>query len=62
MGLQQTSYSVGEGIGSLNVCALLSGTTQREVVVSLSTQAGSAQGIPSSRGHSTITIVRYLVS
>lgn len=50
MGLQQTSYSVGEGDGSQTVCAFLSGSTQREVIVSLSTQQGSAQGIPSSIG------------
>lgn len=50
MGLQQTSYSVGEGDGSQTVCAFLSGNTQREVIVSLSTQQGSAQGIPSSIG------------
>ena len=48
VGLQQTSYTVGEGNGSLSACTFLNGETQREVIVSLSTEQGSAQGITSS--------------
>ena len=48
VGLQQTSYTVGEGNGLLSVCTFLNGDTQREVIVSLSTEQGSAQGITSS--------------
>ena len=68
VGLQQTSYTVGEGNGSLSVCTFLNGDTQREVIVSLSTEQGSAQGITSSLNIQyaacvlqIITFVRYPV-
>ena len=44
VGLSQTSYSVGEGNGSQTVCAILSGMTQRSVIVTLSTVQETAQG------------------
>ena len=44
VGLQQTLYSVGEGNGSLSVCALLIGTAERNVVVSLLAISQTAQG------------------
>lgn len=44
MGLEQTSYSVGEGNGSLSVCAVLTGMAQRNVSVILSIVQGTAQG------------------
>ena len=44
VGLEQTSYSVGEGNGSLSVCAVLIGMAQRNVSVILSILQGTAQG------------------
>ena len=44
VGLQQTTYSVGEGNGSLSVCALLIGTAERDVIVSLFAIPQTAQG------------------
>ena len=44
VGLEQTSYTVGEGSGTLSVCAVLSGMAQRNVSVTLSTIQGIAQG------------------
>ena len=44
VGLQQTSYSVGEGNGSLIVCVLINRTAERDVVVSLVTSSLTAQG------------------
>ena len=43
-GLQQTSYSVGEGNGSLSVCVLINRTAERDVVVSLIAISLTAQG------------------
>jgi len=43
VGLEQTSYTVGEGSGTLSVCAVLSGMAQRNVTVTLSTFQGIAQ-------------------
>ena len=44
VGLQQTSYSVGEGNGSLIVCVLINRTAERDVVVSLVAISLTAQG------------------
>ena len=44
VGLQQATYSVGEGSGPLSVCAMLNATAERDVVVSLSTMSLTAQG------------------
>lgn len=44
VGLEQTSYSVGEGNGSLSVCAVLIGMAQRNVSLILSIVQGTAQG------------------
>ena len=43
VGLQQTSYSVTESEGVLDVCANLTEQIEREVFVSLFTVADSAQ-------------------
>ena len=43
VGLQQTSYSVTESEGVLDVCANLTEQIEREVFVSLFTAADSAQ-------------------
>ena len=44
VGLQQKSYSVGEGNGSLIVCVLINRTAERDVVVSLVAISLTAQG------------------
>ena len=44
VGLQQTSYSVGEGNGFLVVCILINRTAERDVVVSLVAVSLTAQG------------------
>ena len=44
VGLQQTSYSVGEGSGPLSVCVLLTGSAERDVLVSLLAISQTAQG------------------
>lgn len=44
VGFQQMSYVVREEDGFVMVCVLLSGNTQREVLVDLTTLSGSAQG------------------
>ena len=44
VGLQQTSYSVAEGNGSLIVCVLINRTAERDVVVSLIASSLTAQG------------------
>ena len=44
VGLQQTSYSVGEGNGSLSVCVSINRTAERDVVVSLVAISQTAQG------------------
>lgn len=49
-GLQQSAYLVGEGVGSQSICTGLSDVTQREVIVTISTVPGTAQGI-----HDTLT-------
>ena len=48
IGLVQTSYAVLEAAlpMSVNVCAILIGLTEREVVVNLTTADGTAQGRP----------------
>ena len=43
--LQQQMYTVGEGSGPLTVCIELNGTTEKEVIINVSTEEGSAQGI-----------------
>jgi len=44
VGVQQVSYSVREADGLVMVCTILTGETQREVLVNLTTLSGSAQG------------------
>ena len=44
VGLQQTSYSVGEGNGSLRVCVLINRPAERDVVVFLVAISLTAQG------------------
>ena len=43
--LQQTTYTISEGVGPLNVCAILTGTAERDVLVTLLTiqRQGAAQ-------------------
>ena len=43
--LQQQMYTVREGSGPLSVCIEINGTTEREVIINVSTEEGSAQGI-----------------
>ena len=45
MSLQQAIYSQEEGSGNVLVCADLSGITERDVNVTLSTTDGSALGL-----------------
>ena len=45
VGLQLSVYSVLEGNGSVRVCAVLTGMTERSVLVDLQTLDGTAQGI-----------------
>lgn len=45
VGLQQTSYSVTESEGIVDVCAILTEQIEREVFVSLFTEADSAQSL-----------------
>ena len=45
VGIDQPSYNITEGAGLLNVCAILTGDADREVLVTLTTIATSAQGI-----------------
>ena len=44
VGLQQTSYSITEGNGSLSVCVVINRTAERDVVVSLVAISLTAQG------------------
>ena len=44
VGLQQTFYVVNERDGSVMACAVLSGSTERNVLVSLDTADETAQG------------------
>lgn len=44
VGFQQVFYSVREADDHVMVCAILTGDTQREVLVNLTTQSGSALG------------------
>ena len=44
VGFQQVSYSVREADDRVMVCAILTGDTQREVLVNLTTLSGSALG------------------
>ena len=44
VGLQQATYTVGEGSGPLSVCALLNANAERVVVVSLLAISLTAQG------------------
>ena len=43
--LQQATYTISEGVGPLNVCAILTGTAERDVLVTLLTiqRQGAAQ-------------------
>ena len=43
--MQLSVYSVPEGNGLVRVCAVLTGTTERSVLVDLQTVDGTAQGI-----------------
>ena len=43
--LQQQMYTVREGSGPLSVCIEINGTTEREVIINVSTEEVSAQGI-----------------
>lgn len=45
VGFDQPSYSISEGAGLLNVCAILTGVADREVLVTLTTMEISAEGI-----------------
>ena len=45
MSLRQTTYSQEEGNGDVLVCADLSGSSERDVTVTLSTTDGSALGL-----------------
>ena len=45
MSLRQTTYSQEEGNGDVLVCADLSGSSERDVNVTLSTTDGSALGL-----------------
>ena len=45
VGIDQPAYNITEGAGLLNVCAILTGDADREVLVTLTTIATSAQGI-----------------
>lgn len=44
MGFDETAYTVGEGDGSVRVCVLLTGLTQRNVLVIIPTEQGTAEG------------------
>ena len=44
VGLQQTSYSVAEGNGSLIFCVFINRTAERDVFVSLVASSLTAQG------------------
>ena len=44
VGFDQTSYSIAEGAAPLNVCTILTGVADREVMVTLTTMSISAQG------------------
>ena len=44
VGLQQTTYSVAEGNGSLSVCVLINRTAERDVVISLIAISLTARG------------------
>ena len=43
VGFDQTSYSITEGAAPLNVCTILTGVADREVMVTLTTMPSSAQ-------------------
>ena len=45
VGFDQPSYNISEGAGLLNVCAILTGVADREVLVTLTTMEISAEGI-----------------
>ena len=49
--MQLSMYSVPEGDGSVRVCAVLTGMTERSVLVDLQTLDGTAQGIFSTYVH-----------
>jgi len=44
VGFDQPSYNISEGAGLLNVCAILTGVADREVLVTLTTMEISAEG------------------
>ena len=52
VGMQLSVYSVPEGNGLVRVCAVLTGMTERTVLVDLQTLDGTAQGILSTYVHS----------
>ena len=37
-------HSVSEGDGSVDICVLLLGSTERDIDITISTEAGTAQG------------------
>ena len=49
--MQLSVYSVPEGNGLVRVCAVLTGMTERSVLVDLQTLDGTAQGILSTCVH-----------
>ena len=51
VGMQLSVYSVPEGNGLVRVCAVLTGMTERSVLVDLQTLDGTAQGILSTYVH-----------
>ena len=42
--LENTSYSTGEEFGTVTVCAVLEGSTERDLQVTLSTLSNTAAG------------------
>ncbi len=48
VGLLQSEYSIQESVSELMVCAMLTGQSEIDVAVSLSTVDGTAQGLPPS--------------
>ena len=45
MGLVQQSYTVIESASFVTVCAILTGLTERDVLVTMTTVQGTAQGM-----------------
>ena len=57
--MQLSVYSVPEGNGLVRVCAVLTGMTERSVLVDLQTIDGTAQGIFSTYIHFLTEISLY---